>query len=80
MHVCSPPPPVAYPFMGQYHWRPGMLGQAGQGQGPCWVLPLAGGASEQNRPSPARGPPRPLPKAALQALSPAVPTSRALCS
>ena len=29
------------------------LGQAGQGYGPCWILPLACGASEQNRPSPA---------------------------
>ena len=39
------------------------VGQAGQGQGPCWVLSLACGASEQNRPSPARRNSRLLPKA-----------------
>ena len=26
------------------------LGKAGQGQGPCWVLPLTCGSSEQSRP------------------------------
>ena len=56
--------------MGQYTGGQEDLGQAGQGQGPCWFLPPACGASEQNRPSLAERPPWLLPKAGLQALSP----------
>ena len=33
------------------------LGEAGQGQGLCWALPLVCWASEQSQPSPTRRPP-----------------------
>ena len=45
------------------------LGEAGQGQGPCWDLPLACGSSEQNRPSPTGRPPWQLPHAGLKSLA-----------
>ena len=44
--------------MGSYAGGQQVLGQAGQGQGPCWVLSLACGASEQIQPSATRRPPR----------------------
>ena len=56
------------------------LGQAAQGQGPCWVNPLACGTSEQNRPSPSGRLPWLIPKPGFQARLLAVPRSRTLCS
>ena len=48
-----------------------MYGQGWPGQGSCRALPLACGASVQNWSLPAGIPPRLLPKASLQAHSPA---------
>ena len=63
--------PIACPLLGSTPGGQEGLGKAGQVQGPCWVLPLACGASEQNRTFHTGRPPQLLPKAGLQALSPA---------
>ena len=65
--------PIACPLLGSTPGGQEGLGKAGQGQGPCWVLPLACGASEQNLPSHAGRPPWLLPKVGFQELNGCLP-------